>query len=121
MGNPARLVGGPGQQGEVLRAAELIQDLTPGHVLADTAYDAEHFHEAILLVGASAVIKPRPNRKKLRPFDRELYKERNVVERFFNKLKHYRAIATRFEKFAENYLGLIKMAAARIWMRFMSP
>ena len=51
---------------------------------------------------------------------RYLCRFRNLVERFFNKLKHFRAIATRFEKHDANYLALIKLAAARIWMRFMS-
>jgi transposase len=49
-----------------------------------------------------------------------LYRYRNLVERFFSKLKHFRAVATRFEKYDANYLALVKLAAARIWMRFMS-
>ena len=53
-------------------------------------------------------------------FSAFLYRYRNLVERFFNKLKHFRAIATRFEKHDANYLALVKLAAARIWMRFMS-
>jgi transposase len=53
-------------------------------------------------------------------FNKKLYRKRNLVERFFNKLKHFRAVATRFEKHDANYLALVKLASARIWMRFMS-
>ena len=111
------MVGGPGQQGEVLRAAELIEGLAPGSVIADTAYDAEHFHDAIVQEGAQPVVKPRPNRKKLRPFDDVLYKERNLVERFFNKLKHFRRVATRYDKLLANFMGFVMLAAIAITLR----
>ena len=61
-----------------------------------------------------------PTRVNVPVFSPYLYRLRNLVERFFNKLKHFRAIATRFEKHDANYLALVKLAAARIWMRFMS-
>lgn len=61
-----------------------------------------------------------PNRINVPAFSRFLYGYRNVVERFFSKLKHFQAIATRYEKHAENYLALIKLASVKIWMRFMS-
>jgi transposase len=61
-----------------------------------------------------------PNRVNIPPFSTFLYRYRNLVERFFNKLKHFRAVATRYEKHAANYLALVKLASARIWMRFMS-
>ena len=61
-----------------------------------------------------------PQRVRKPPFSASLYKLRNVAERFFSKIRHYRAIATRYEKHPENYLAIIKLAAARIWMRFMS-
>ena len=70
--------------------------------------------------GAWANIKPMPRRMNVPAFSRFLYRYRNLVERFFNKLKHFRAVATRFEKHDANYLALVKLAAARIWMRFMS-
>ena len=53
-------------------------------------------------------------------FSAFLYRYRNLVERFFSKLKHFRAVATRYDKHDANYLALIKLAAVRIWMRFMS-
>jgi len=70
--------------------------------------------------GAWANIKPMPGRVNRPDFSPFLYRFRNLLERFFNKLKHFRAIATRFEKHDANYLALVKIAATRIWMRFMS-
>ena len=65
-------------------------------------------------------IKPMPHRVNIPSFSRYLYRFRNLVERFFNKLKHFRAVATRFEKHDVNYLALVKLATIRIWFRFMS-
>ena len=67
--------------------------------------------------GAWAIVKPLANRKRRSAFSAFLYRYRNLVERFFNKLKHFRAVATRYEKHASNYLALIKLAAIRIWLR----
>jgi putative transposase len=117
LGNPARLIGGPGQQGEVLRAGELLKGLAFGAAIADTAYDAEHFHDTVLEAGVQAVIHPRPNRRKLRPFDAALYKERNLIERFFSKLKHFRRVATRYDKLLANFMGFVTLAAIAILLR----
>lgn len=67
---------------------------------------------------AWANVKPMPNRKNIPAFSTFLYRYRNFVERFFNKLKHFRAVATRYDKRADNYLAGVKLASARIWMRF---
>ncbi len=67
--------------------------------------------------GAWANIKPMPNRRNPPAFSPFLYRYRNLVERFFNKIKHFRAIATRYEKRAANYLALVKLASIRIWLR----
>ena len=111
-----------GQAHDGRSADDMLDHLADGQILlADRAYDSDKRRKNLEDKGAWANIRPMPNRKNIPAFSSFLYRYRNLVERFFNKLKHYRAIATRFEKFAENYLGLIKMAAARIWMRFMSP
>jgi transposase len=68
--------------------------------------------------GAWASIKPMPNRKNAPSFSAYLYRYRNLVERFFNKIKHYRAVTTRYDKRAENFLAGVKLASLRIWMRF---
>jgi putative transposase len=117
LGKPTRLVGGPGRQGEVLRAAELIDGLEPGWVIADTAYDAEHSHKAIEKAGAESVVKPRPNRTELRPFDPALYKQPNLIEQLFSKLKHFKRVATRYDKLLANFMGFIHIAAIAIILR----
>ena len=76
--------------------------------------------ETLAAQGAWGNIKPMPGRVNIPVFSPFLYRLRNLVERFFNKLKHFRAIATRFEKHDANYLALVKLAAIKIWMRFMS-
>ena len=89
-------------------------------LLADRAYDSDALRRDLAERGAWANVKPMPGRLNIPAFSSFLYRFRNLVERFFNKLKHFRAVATRFEKHDANYLALIKLAAARIWMRFMS-
>jgi transposase len=89
-------------------------------LLADRAYDSDGLRRTLAERGAWANVRPMPGRKNVPAFSRFLYRYRNLVERFFSKLKHFRAIATRYEKHAENYLALIKLASAKIWMRFMS-
>lgn len=117
MGDPVRLIGGPGQQGEVLRAAELIAGLACGHVIADRAYDAEHFHDTVLDARAVPVIPPRPNRRRPHAYDRALYKERNLVERCFGRLKQFRRVATRYDKLLVNFMGFVTLAAIVLWLR----
>ena len=98
----------------------MLGDIGPGQtLLADRAYDSDALRQEIAQRGAWANIKPLARRTKTPAFSRFLYRYRNLIERFFSKLKHCRAIATRFEKHDANYLALVKLAAARIWMRFM--
>jgi len=96
LGNPVRLLFGPGQRHDATRSHELVDGFTPGTVIADKGYDADHLHQAVRDTGAEAVIPPRSNRKTPRAYDRALYRERNLVERFFNKLKQFRRVATRY-------------------------
>ena len=87
-------------------------------LLADRAYDSDALRRSLAERGAWANIKPMPNRKNFPAFSSFLYRYRNLVERFFNKLKHFRAVATRYDKRADNFLAGVKLASARIWMRF---
>lgn len=99
----------------------MLDSVGPGQILlADRAYDSDALRQTLADRGAWANVKPMPGRVNVPVFSPYLYRLRNLVERFFNKLKHFRAIATRFEKHDANYLALVKLAAARIWMRFMS-
>ena len=110
-----------GQAHDGRSAMDMLSNLTQGDILlGDRAYDSDGLRQSAAQQGAWANIKPMPNRVNVPAFSAFLYRYRNLVERFFSKLKHFRAVATRFEKHAANYLALVKLAAARIWMRFMS-
>jgi transposase len=120
-GLPIRLKLTEGQAHDGRSAADMLDTVGAGQVLlADRAYDSDSLHRTLAERGAQANIRPMPQRLNPPQFSRVLYRMRNLVERYFNKLKHFRAIATRYEKHAENYLALIQLASARIWMRFMS-
>jgi transposase len=86
-------------------------------LLADKGYDANSLRSAVTERRAWANIPPRSNRKDPICFSPFLYRDRNLVERFFNKIKNFRRIATRYDKLAENYLAAIKLVAVRIWLR----
>lgn len=85
-------------------------------VLADKGYDSADLVARIEALEAEAVIPSRKNRKVPREHDRELYKERNKVERFFGRVKHYRRIATRYEKTGRNYLSMLHLVSAMVWL-----
>lgn len=120
-GLPIRLKLTEGQAHDGRSAADMLDTIGEGQILlADRAYDSDGLRNALAERGAWANVKPMPNRKNVPAFSAFLYRYRNLVERFFSKLKHFRAVATRFEKHDANYLALVKLAAARIWMRFMS-
>ena len=117
-GMPIRLKLTEGQAHDGKSAADLIATLATGQILlADRAYDSDALRESLAARGAWANVKPISRRRTKPPFCTFLYRYRNLVERFFNKLKHFRAIATRFEKHDANYLALLKLASAKIWMR----
>ncbi len=120
-GNPITLKLTEGQAHDGRSADGMLDTVGKGQtLLADRAYDSDALRETLAERGAKANIKPMPNRVNIPKFNKRLYRKRNLVERFFNKLKHFRAIATRIEKHDANYLALVKLASARIWMRFMS-
>jgi putative transposase len=98
-------------------AEALIAGIQAEAVIADKGYDADHLVEAIAETGAEPVIPPRQHRKAPRAHDAALYQERNRIERFFNKLKQFRRVATRYDKLLVNYMGFVKLAAIAIWLR----
>lgn len=117
LGNPTgfHLTGG---QAHDLEGADALLPQVQGHtVIADKGYDAQQrVIEPLLAAGKAVVIPSRRTNKQQREYDAELYKARHVIENFFAKLKQYRAIATRYDKTASNFLGAIHLAAAMIWM-----
>jgi len=120
-GMPIALKLTEGQAHDGRSAVDMLSDIGTDQVLlADRAYDSDALRQTLAERGAWANIKPMPNRVNVPAFSTFLYRYRNLVERFFNKLKHFRAVATRYEKHDANYLALVKLASARIWMRFMS-
>jgi transposase len=120
-GNPIAIKLSEGQAHDGRSAADMLDSVGPGQILlADRAYDSDALRQSLADRGAWANIKPISQRVNVPAFSPYLYRFRNLVERFFNKLKHFRAVATRFEKHDANYLALVKIAATRIWMRFMS-
>ena len=106
-----------GQKGDAPQAGPLIEGLPANIVMADTAYDADHFRQAIANNGALAVIPNNPSRARKHPLDKHLYAQRHLVECCFSKLKQFRRVATRFEKTARNYLAVITLAAIVLWLR----
>ena len=117
LGLPVRFIGTPGQRHDIAFAHELVQDIEAEALLADKGYDANHLIEKIEKQGKQAVIPPKRDRKIQRAYDKDLYKERNHIERFFNKLKQFRRVATRYDKLLANFMGFVKLAAIAIWLR----
>lgn len=116
LGNPLRVILSAGQIADIDRASALIENLPGQAVVADKGYDADHFVARIKAAGAQAVIPPRSNRLTSRAFDRHLYRARNLVERFFARIKQFRRIATRYDKLAKSFLSFIHLAFAFVWM-----
>jgi putative transposase len=117
LGNPVRLIGSPGHRNDIAFAHELVDGFKAGAAIADKGYDADHLCESLAQAGADVVIPPKRNRKVQRSYDVHLYKERNLIERFFNKLKQFRRVATRYDKLLVNFMGFVKLAAIAIWLR----
>jgi transposase len=117
LGNPIAFFLTPGQAHDLEGADALLPQMQAGALLADKAFDAdERVIKPLLAAGKKLVIPPKSNRKVQRIFDREMYKARHLIENFFCKLKQYRAIATRYDKTARNFLAAIHLAAAIIWL-----
>ena len=117
-GRPRRLLLTPGQVYDSGPALQLIEALQPGQtLLADKAYDAASVRDAAAARGAHVNIPNRAHRKTPFPFDRTLYRARNAIERFYNKIKQYRGLATRYDKYPDHFLGGIILASIRIWIR----
>ncbi len=117
LGNPISFHLTPGQASDLEGADQLLPEVMADTVLADKGYDADdRVIEPLQAQGKTVVIPPRRNRKQPREYDKELYKARHLIENFFARLKHYRAIATRYDKRGANFLGAVYLAASVIWL-----
>lgn len=117
----------PGQAGDSPQAQPLLEEFLSGvdaesktleikAVLGDKGYDSNALLKYIASLEAEAVIPPKKNRLEQREISLELYKDRNKVERFINRIKHYRRIATRYEKTARNYLAMLHLVSSLVWL-----
>ena len=109
----------PGEAHGTRAFADLVEDLAAGTrcLIGDMGYDADWLRQELLLRGVLPVIPPNPVRKEPVALDRDLYRLRNRVERLVNRLKQFRAVATRYDKTAESYLAFVHLAASRPWIR----
>ena len=110
-GNPLQFLLTPGQRGGLTQAGALLCGREPGAVIAGRGHDADRLIEQVELLKAEVVIPGKRNRLQQREIDRNLYAGRDKIERLFNRLKHYRRVATRYEKTGRNYLAFIHLAA----------
>jgi len=102
---------------DICQAEDLISGLPFDKLLADRVYDSNRFRAAIAIRSAEAVIPSTRSRSKEISYDKHIYKERNLVERFFSKIKHFRRIATRYEKTALSFAAMLFLVGAIIWLR----
>ena len=117
LGNPTGFHLTGGQACDLEGADKLLPTIAAETVLADKAYDADaRVIEPLQRAGKTVVIPPKRNRKAPRSYDQHLYKARHLIENFFAKLKQFRAIATRYDKTARNFLAAIHLAAAMVWL-----
>jgi len=116
LGNPVRFILTAGQESDSPQTLDLLAGLPFLGLLADKAYDTDAIVEFVIKQGATVVIPPKSNRVVEREYDKILYKERNWVERLFNRLKHYKRIATRYDKTAGSYLGFLALTSTILWL-----
>lgn len=116
LGNPLKLFLTGGEVHDIVPALDLLSDFSDCSVLADKGYDSGALVLDLQSRNNTAVIPSRRSRKNPRDYDHHLYKERHLVECFFNKMKHCRRIATRYEKLASAYLAMVMIAASIIWL-----
>lgn len=117
LGRPLRFIVTAGQVGDITTAPALLDGLSADAVLADKAYDSNALRAIIADMGAAAVIPSNRCRRVTIPHDAIAYKHRNHIERCFNKLKHFRRFATRYDRRTIHFTGFVLLAAAMIWLR----
>jgi transposase len=115
-GRPVELTLTPGQAHDMTQASRLLGDHDPRYLIADKGYDSDEFIAEIRTHGSTPVIPSRAGRTVARRLLRKQYRRRNHVERFVNRIKHFRRVATRYEKTARNFLGFVQLAALFCWI-----
>lgn len=106
----------PGQVNDSTQALALLNGENPRYFLADKGYDSHAILDAVEACGAQPIIPQRSCMKRVRDFDARIYKKRNLVERAINKLKHFRRIATRYDRKPANFMAFLCLATLSIWL-----
>jgi transposase len=117
LGRPLRFVITAGQTGDITQAPALLEGQVGDALLADKAYDSTALRERIADIGAQVVIPSNRSRKTIIPHDAVAYRLRNRIERCFNRLKHFRRFATRYDRRTIHFKGFVHLAAATIWLQ----
>ena len=117
LGHPIRFLLTGGKASDYSQALALLEGLKAKAILADKSYDADDVVAEIVKMKGEVVISSKSNRKEVRSFDKDLYKERNLIERLFNKLKNFRRVATRYDKTASAYLAFVMVAVICLWLK----
>ena len=116
-GNPLRLTLSAGQRHDITQAHALVDGFAFDVVIADRGYAAQEFVDTLVADGIVVVIPAHQRAKTKRDYDRWLYKERHLVECFFNKIKHFRRVFSRYDKRASRYLGFVQFVSVLVWLR----
>ena len=117
LGNVLRLLYTAGQMHESTQAEALIAGLSSENLIGDKAFDSDRFRAHLAARDMTAVIPSNASRARALPYDCHLYKERHLVELFINKIKHFRRVATRYDKTIASYASFVAVAACMLWMR----
>jgi transposase len=117
LGQALRFTLTAGQRQDITQASHLLEGFENTQVIADKGYDSNAFIQQLENQNCIAVIPPRSNRKTPREYDKHLYKERHLVECFFNKIKHFRRVFSRFDKKASSFMGFLAYASIILWLR----
>jgi len=116
LGRPVRGSLAAGQVNDITQALPLLQGLCIGALVGDKAYDTDALLAHLESIGARAVIPPTARRLHQRRFSKVAYRDRNLIERWFCRLKQFRRIATRYEKLAERFISFISLVSALCWL-----
>ena len=118
LGNPVKLLLSAGQAHEMTKASELLEEVRDAYVIGDSAYSSRALVEQLVRQRCVPLLATNPTHKsrKDEPFDRHLYRDRCLVEHFFQRIKRFRRLAMRFEKLAKNFLAFLHLASALVWL-----
>ena len=117
LGRPHQILLSPGQSHECQKAIDLIKGSEAGFIAGDRGYDTEEVRSYLKYCGIKAVIPPCSNRTKKYRYNKEIYKERNIVERFFARIKQYRRIATRYDKTSKMFMSALSLVGILLWLK----